>query len=194
MTITIQRGNWDAVGLANYLTQQMELFGLNNSVIYNPYKLAFDFLHPVDIYPPTSVKMLSVLGFPTPIISSWTINEVQSSSIPIKLSGPACIHVNTNLPLFNVPVSGRLATVGVKVNYGELLLYEDQPASQPAFLTSQYLDKITIHLTDENNEELDGYDDIPWSAVISIDPVENSGFQQMTLERPNVEDTRNYQV
>jgi len=136
--------------------------------------------------------MFPILGFPTPASpTTWTLNNISKSQMPIRLSGPTCIHVNTNLPLFNIPTSGRLATIGVSVNYGELLLYFDESNSQPVLLTSQFLDYIRIQLTDENNEELECYDHLPWQCVISIDPIEGSGYESMTntLNRPNIEES-----
>lgn len=192
MTVTIKKGNWDAVNLADHISQA--LLAVDNMVVYDPLRLAFSFSKEVDIYPPIddpygvkNKQILSILGYPTPPTSHWSIYNTMLSEIPIKLSGPSCIHINTNLPLFNVPVSGRLATVGVTANYGDLILFQDLPSAQPAYLTSQYFDKLSIQLTDENNEELEGYDDIPWSAVISLDPVEDSGFKQMGLDRGNIE-------
>jgi len=167
----------------------MVVFGMTNTVSFDCGRLAFLFQYPVDIYPPTSDSTLSVLGFAQPDKSAWSISGVTMSTQPIKLSGPSCIHVTTEYPLFNIPVSGRLATIGVNVNYGELLLYFDDSCAQPAFLTSQYLDKLTITLTDENNDELTCYEDLPWSAVISVDPVEDTGFQQLSLDRGNVDAT-----
>lgn len=206
MILKIEKANWDAVGLANYLNAAMTTH-LNNSCAYDSYTMSIKFGKEVDILQPLLVqipevdkplfdetankRILSYLGYPTPTLlrpnEYWAVYNTMGSQIPIKLSGPSCIYVHTNLPLFNVPVSGRLATVGVDGNYGDLLMYHDLPSSQPAFLTAQYIERIQLQLTDENNEELEGYDDIPWSATITIDPVEDSGYVQMNLTRENVD-------
>lgn len=97
------------------------------------------------------------------------------SQIPIRLSGPSCIHVNTDHPIHNIPSSGRLATIGVNVCYGDLLLYFDESGSQVPLLTSHHISRVGIQLTDENNEELECYDDIPWQCVLCVHTIEKAG-------------------
>lgn len=192
MSIVIPKGNWNAVGLSNYLTEQLKDKGVDNEVTYDCGRLAFNFKNAVDIIrPQTAKQVLTYLGFPIPDLDTTSYTNVTTSSQPINLSGPTCIHVNTDLPLFNIPQSGRLATIGVDVNYGELLLYFDESGSQPPLMTAQYIDTITIQLTDEYGDELTCYEHLPWQCVLSIDPVENSGYSSLSqsLSRPNVEQT-----
>jgi hypothetical protein len=189
--IIIPKGNWNADQLTDYINTEIKNSAIVNTVVFDYGVLGFRFLTPIDIGPYTSLEALSVMGFPQPLISQtfdWDLySNITMSQIPIKLSGPACINLNTQLPLFNLPSSGRLACVAVNKDYGDLISFIDESATQPPLLTSQYLDKITIQLTDENNEELECYDDIPWTLVIAIDPVEEAGFQKMTMGRADVE-------
>ena len=180
------------MGLCNYITEQFTTFGVDNELTFDCGTMSIYFKNSVDIDSNTDPEVLTILGLPqiTPS-GSWFYTNISASLQPIKLSGPSCIHVNTDLPLFNIPQSGRLATIGVNVCYGELLLYTDDSASQPPLLTSQYIDTISIQLTDEKGEELECYDEIPWACVLSIDPVENSGYNSLTeqLNRTNIEST-----
>lgn len=190
IAITIPRGNWDAVGLSEFINEQFKAQPYDNEITFHSSLLSFSFKNPIDIAPPTSLQTLRILGIPQPSsTSSWIITNHSQSQIPIKLSGPSCIHVNIDQPLYNIPSSGRLATIGVSVCYGDLLLYFDESGTQPPLLTSQYLSNISIQLTDENNEELECYDDIPWQCVLCIDPVEQSGFNSLetAMKRPNIE-------
>lgn len=168
--------------------------GFLATISYDCGQLAFQFDVLVDILEETDFAMLSILGFYQPSSPSdfYTgapnYSNLYQSTIPIKITGPSCINVITHFALHNIPSSGRLATIGLAdKHYGDLVCYLDDAASQPPLLTSQYIDKITIELTDENNVELLCYEDIPWGAVVSIEAVEDPGFKPMTMGRTNVE-------
>lgn len=190
LLIDVKRGNWGAASLAKYITDQFIASNINNEMTYNACNLSFSFQYPVDILSFTSMKMLSILGLPQPQDpENWMYSNISGSSIPIKLSGPCCIHVNTDFPLYNIPSSGRLATIGVDKCYGELLMYFDESATQPPLLTSNYISTINIQLTDEMNEELECYDEIPWQCVLSIDAIDNKGYEplQTSISGSNID-------
>lgn len=172
--INVPKGNWDAPGLALYLTQQSALGAGHVTVTYDYAQLKFLFSPAATIGPLTT--NFHIVGFPNP---PPLFNFVSESPQPVQLSGPTRIHVNTNLSLYTVPTSGRLGTVPVTVDYGELLSYFDESGTEPSLCMEQHIDHLDIKLTDENNNPLEGYEDVPWGVIISITPVVNEGFDQV---------------
>lgn len=185
-TISIPPGNWNAVGIAKWITEQCANAGVPITVTFDCGRIGFIFDPPADILPPWTTNALKILGFPVDDDIVGYIDQA-SSQIPIQLSGPKRIHVNTNLPLYTLPPSGRLCSIPVNVHYGQMLNYFDESGTCPALVTSQYIDDIEINLTDENNEGLEGYEEIPWGVILSIEPVSDIGFVPLQSRILNVE-------
>ena len=114
----------------------------------------------------------SVLGF-----ASGTTYSNQTQSVqPINLMGPGSILVHTNLSLHTLPISGLLSVVPITGNYGSLLTYRDPDGGQPILVTQSDLHNMEIKLTDENDNVLEGYEDIPWRMIISIELLHAPGY------------------
>lgn len=172
VVVTIPEGNWDAYGLAEYINEQ--IVGLDLTIEYDAGRLGFLFDPGMHIYDTTDCQDL--LGFPDGYITGNT-ESVEVSSIPVRMSGPSRIHVISNLSLYTIPNSGRLATVPVTVEYGELLNYFDESGTQPSLCMDQHLNRIELELTDENGDPLPMNEEIPWGCVLSLDPVPNAGYE-----------------
>lgn len=180
---TIPKGNWNAWSLAAYLNTLFAVDGLTTTMAYDSGRLGFIFTDTVEFVDFTDC--IEIFGFP-----STNLGYQWGSTIPIDISGPSRIHVNSNLSLFTVPQSGRLGTVPVNVDYGELLSYFDESGTEPSLCSDMHLTRLTLHLTDQDNNELEGYDEIPWGAVIAITPIPNDGFEAVgsAIQRPSEED------
>lgn len=170
-TITIPSGDWNAQSLASYLTEQLEAANVPVVVEYDSGILGFHFTPAVYILAPTDCQDL--LGFPDDFMSLIADHH---STIPVRMSGPSRLHINSNLSLFTYPPSGRLATIPVSVNYGELLNYFDESGTQPSLCMDHNIQRIELHITDQDNNELEAYDEIPWGVILSITPVQMEAF------------------
>jgi hypothetical protein len=166
-TVTIARGNWTATSLATYLDTELDSEGI--AVTYDPTFLGFTFSPGMDIDAGTTAQ--NILGFPTGFTGS-----VITSEIPINLMGPSRIHVNTSLSMYTVPLSGRLATIPISTTYGGYMSYRDLDGQQPMMVTSSDFHSLVITLTDENNVTLEGYEDIPWGVVLSVEVIRDQGY------------------
>ena len=111
---------------------------------------------------------------------------LSQSQVPINLTGATQIQLWTNLSVYNIPGSGRLASIPMSVNYNELLQYEDQSGAQPRLISDGNIQSIRICLKDEHSVPLaDQYlpsafgpgtyehDNFspPWEVVLSIERV-----------------------
>lgn len=185
---SIPKGNWNAYSLAAYMNTLFAADGLTTTMTYDSGRLGFLFNYEVkfnDTVPFVDTDCIELFGFP-----ERNTGYVWASTIPIDISGPSRIHVNSNLSLFTVPQSGRLGTVPVDVDYGELLSYFDESGTEPSLCSDMHLTRLTLHLTDQDNNELEGYDEIPWGAVIAITPIPNDGFEPVgtAIQRPSESD------
>lgn len=156
-TINIPIGNWDACSFISYLNQNQTLFGAE----FDSARLVYIFTPSITISAGTTAQRL--LGFP-----SGTTGTFTESTIPVKFSGPQLINVDTDISLFNVPISTRLASIPVTCNYGDILQYVETSGMLPVFAVDHSLRSITITLNDEDNEELTCYEDHPWYLVLEI--------------------------
>lgn len=171
-TVTIARGNWTATQLATYLTTALVTEAI--TVTYDPKILGFTFSPGMDINALTTAQL--ILGFPSGFLGS-----VLTSSIPINLMGPSRIHVNTDLSMLTVPLSGRLASIPISTNYGGFMSYRDLDGQQPMMVTGSGLNSLTITLADENNETLEGYEDISWGIILSLEVIRDQGYVNPAL-------------
>jgi len=174
--ITIFRGNWDAWALANYLTS--ELSSESISVYYDEGALGFIFYPSIDI-----VASGTTCGKELGLGYDFEDGNYTKSIVPIQLSGPYVINVDTSLSINNFPISGRLACVPLNCNFGECLLYTDVDGGQPSLCMDHDLKTITITLVDQDGKDLDEYLDsendhvIPnWQVCISIQPEPNNSY------------------
>lgn len=111
--------------------------------------------------------------------------------IPIDILGPTDLHINTSLSLYTIPPSGRLCKVPVTVGYGETLNYFDESGSQPSLCSEQHIQRLQIHIQDNNNEELDGYEEFNWGVVLSMEAIPNPGFSSAErIDRPSEEESQ----
>jgi hypothetical protein len=156
--------------LATYLTT--ELAGEGITVTYNDSILGFNFTGGggLDIVAGSTANTL--LGFAADTVYA---NQTQSVQ-PINLLGPGSILVHTNFSLHTLPISGVLAMVPITGNYGSLITYRDVDGAQPILVTQSDIADLHIKLTDENNNLLEGYADIPWRMVISLEILHAPGF------------------
>lgn len=168
----IPAGNWNACSLANYMNTLFEAETMMVRMSYDSGRLGFHFTIPIDIVEPTNC--LELFGYPTTPVA-LVLNTTMSQQ-PVRMSGPTRLHVNSSLPLYTIPPSGRLGTVPVDVGYGEMLSYFDESDADPVLCSEQHLRTIRIHLTDENNEELTAYENISWGVVLALTPEPNPGF------------------
>lgn len=163
-----------AFPISNQVNQSLVFKTTQTTITYDYAQLRFLF-SPAAIIGPGTTNW-GIVGFPVP---PPLYNLVTESPLPVQLSGPTRIHVNTNLALYTVPPSGRLGTIPVTVNYGELLSYFDESGTEPSLCMEQHIDHLDVQLLDENNNELEGYEEIPWGMIISIVPVINEGFESV---------------
>jgi len=96
------------------------------------------------------------------------------------LAGVTRIHVETNLPLYTLPQSGRLASVPVTVSYGDFLAFTDYDGNHATLCTTHDINNIEIRLTDQDGTDLSGYDELPWGVTIELEPfINNLGTQKL---------------
>lgn len=132
--------------------------------------LGFTFSPAINILAGTTAQ--AILGFP----SGYTGTGISASTIPINLLGPSHINVNTNLSLYTLPISGCLASLPITGSYGSLISYRDLDGQQPMLVTHSELQNFHITLADENNTTLEGYEDIPWRIILSLEVLHDQAF------------------
>ena len=173
--MTFARGNWTATQIAAQVTAGLVADGV--TCTYEPKILGFTFAPGIGIEPGTTAQ--SILGFASGYNATYA--TVTASLQPINLMGPSRIHVNTNLSMYTVPLSGRLATIPISTNYGGFMSFRDLDGQQPMMITHNDLHSMTITLADENNVTLEGYEDIPWGIILSIEVIRDQGFVNPAL-------------
>jgi hypothetical protein len=170
-TVTIARGNWSATELATYLTSQL-LIPEGLTFTYDDNILGFQITGGGGLNIAAGSTANTALGF-----AADTVYTAQSKSVqPLNLLGPGSILIHTNLSLHTLPISGLLSVVPVTGNYGSLISYRDPDGGQPILVTQSDLHNMEIRLTDENDRLLDGYADIPWRIILSIELLHAPGF------------------
>lgn len=168
--VTIPAGNFDPSTIARYLNEQ--LYPDVETVCYDAKSLCFRFFPSIDILNEGTTAQ-NILGF----IPGQDYIGVTESVLPVQLRGPNRIVVNTNLQLYNIPISGRLAVLPILGSYGEMLHYDNWGSTHSHLCMDQHFQTLRISLVDENDDPLNGVDEIPWDILISFEPIDNPGFQ-----------------
>lgn len=130
-------------------------------VEYDFAQLAFIFTPSLELSAGTTAQ--SLLGFP-----EGYLGTVTQSTIPVNLSGPRTINVESNLSLFTGPVSGRLASIPITCNYGECLSYLDNNGHITNIVMDHQLHLLALNLIDENGDTLTCFNEIPWSVCLEL--------------------------
>lgn len=160
-SISIPAGNWDAESFANYINQQL---GQPTRLVYDSARLKYIFNPSIVVQGATTCQGL--LG-----LESGQTGTFSESTQPVNFSGPTHINVDSNLSLFNVPISGRLASIPIDKSYGECIQYVDQSGIIPTQILDHQVSLLTMKLTDQDGEELDTYNDIPWFVTLELTDV-----------------------
>lgn len=174
-TVTIPAGNYMPGQLANYLNEL--LISEVDTVCYDQQLCIFRFSPSLNLVSDGTTAQ-SILGF-KPGVDYTGVTE---SVLPVQLSGPSRIIVETNLQLYNIPISGRLGVFPITKSYGMTLEYNNFSTTHSHLCMDQHFQHIHIRLVDENGDLLQGYDEIPWDILISFEPVDNPGFQNFIGE------------
>lgn len=169
-TVTIPSGNYDPCQIARYINDQ--LYPEVQTVCYDPQSLVFRFCPGINIVGSTTTAA-EILGF-KPGVDYAMVTE---SVLPVQLSGPRRIIIETDLQLYNIPISGRLAVIPVTVPYGQIIHYNNLASTYNHLCMNQYFQSIRIALVDEKGLPLFGVDEQPWDILISFEPIDNPGFQ-----------------
>lgn len=174
-TVTIPAGNYEPCQIARYLNDK--LYPEIQTVCYDPQSLVFRFCPGINIVGDTTTAA-SILGF-KPGVDYTNATE---SVLPVSLSGPRRIVVDTSLQLYNIPISGRLAVFPVLAKYGELIHYDNFASTYYHLCMDHNFQNIRITLRDETGELLGGVEEQPWDILISFEPIDNPGFQNFIAE------------
>lgn len=184
-TIEIPRGNWDAYSLQNFLSANL----VGHKVVYDEGNLHFCFLPDIYISNVDS-RAAKLLGIPT-WFSSFFFGTLTESINSVNLSTVQRIHVESNLTINNIPLSGRLAVIPVEQNFGEMIDYFDADGLNKVLCLDHVIGRIEIWFTDQDGNPLESYlgaSELPgghtrtfpeWQLTLSITPQDNVGFVEM---------------
>lgn len=172
--MTIPAGNFLPGQIARYLNDQ--LYPTVQTVCYDPQMLIFRFSPGINIINEGTTAQ-SILGFR----AGQDYIGATESVLPVQLYGPTRIIVDTNLQLYNIPISGRLAVLPVTKMYGEVLHYDNFASTYNHLCMDQHFQNIRIRLTDEYGDLLQAPEEIPWDILISFEPIDNPGFQNFIV-------------
>lgn len=173
--VTIPAGNYLPGQIARYLNDQ--LYPDVQTVCYDQQMCIFRFCPGVDIIDQGTTAQ-AILGFK----SGRDYVGATESVLPVQLFGPTRIVVDTNLQLYNIPISGRLAVLPVTVSYGQMFHWNNFGSTYNHLCMDQHFHTIRIRLTDEKGDLLQTYDEVPWDILISFEPIDNPGFQNFIVE------------
>jgi len=168
--VTIPAGNYLPGQIARYLNDQ--LYPDVQTVCYDQQMAIFRFCPGLNIVNEGTTAQ-AILGF-KPGVDYVGATE---SVLPVQLYGPSRIIVDTNLQLYNIPISGRLAVFPITKSYGEMLHYDNFASTHNHLCMDQHFQTIHVRLTDEKGELLQAYEEMPWDILISFEPIDNPGFQ-----------------
>lgn len=168
-TITIPAGNYEPGVIARYLNDQ--LYPEVESVCWDAKMAVFRFCPSINIAADSTAAPL--LGFK----SGVAYTGVTESVLPANVYGPQRIIVDTNLQLFNIPISGRLAVIPIQESYGQIIHYNNFSSTYNHLCMDSHFQSLRIRLTDEYGELLTAYEEVPWDILISFEPIDNPGFQ-----------------
>lgn len=169
-TVVIPAGNYSPGQIARYLNYS--LVPEVQTVCYDPDSLHFHFCPSISIVG-SETTAAELLGFK----SGVDYTNVTESVLPVQLFGPRRIIVDTNLQLYNIPISGRIAVLPVTTSYGDMIHYDNFGSTHSHLCMDQHFQHIRITLRDENGDLLPGIEEQPWDILISFEPVDNPGFQ-----------------
>lgn len=177
--------------MTSYLNTEF-LAIVNNPPFTIPFGITYDdktshfiFSTSVDIRDDTSC--LDLLGIPSDYFTVFI--PVTESIIPVNLNGPTELYVSTSLSLYTIPPSQMICKVPVTASYGNVVYYFDDGV-QPSLCSEHHIQRLQIYIRDQDLNDIDGYDDFPWTAVISIEAIPNPGFSSAErIDRPNEEDS-----
>lgn len=173
--VTIPAGNYLPGQIARYLNDQ--LYPDVQTVCYDQQMAIFRFCPGLDIVNEGTTAQ-AILGF-KPGVDYVGATE---SVLPVQLYGPSRIIVDTNLQLYNIPISGRLAVFPITKSYGEMLHYDNFACTHNHLCMDQHFQTIRVRLTDEKGELLQAYEEMPWDILISFEPIDNPGFQNFIAD------------
>jgi hypothetical protein len=172
-TVTIPAGNYDPGVIARYLNDQ--LYPDVQTICWDPLSAKFRFSPSIDILQNSTAN--SLLGFRP----NTAYSGVTESVLPANVYGPQRIIVDTNLQLYNIPISGRLAVIPIMEKYGQMIHYNNFASTYNHLCMDQHFQAIRIRLTDEHGQLLSAYEEAPWDILISFEPIDNPGFQQHVI-------------
>ena len=168
-TVTIPAGNYEPTTIARYLNDQ--LYPAVETVCWDPKMAVFRFCPSINVMADSTAAPL--LGFK----SGVAYTGVTESVLPANVYGPQRIIVDTNLQLFNIPISGRLAVIPIQESYGQMIHYNNFASTYNHLCMDPHFQALRIRLTDEFGDLLAGYEEAPWDILISFEPIDNPGFQ-----------------
>ena len=174
-TVTIPAGNYLPAQIARYLNDQ--LYPEVSTVCYDQQMCIFRFCPGINIVQEGTTAH-AMLGF-RPDTSYTGATE---SVLPVQLYGPTRIIVDTNLQLYNIPISGRLAVIPISSSYGQMIEYNNFASTYNHLCMDQHFQHIRISLTDEKGDPLQSYEEVPWDILISFEPIDNPGFQNFIVD------------
>lgn len=167
--VTIPAGNYSPAQIARYLWDK--LYPNIETVCWDPQMAVFRFCPGINIQPNSTAAPL--LGFR----EGETYTGVTESVLPANVYGPQRIVIDTNLQLFNIPISGRLASIPVETEYGKMIHYNNYGSTHSHLCLDMHFQHIHVRLVDEQGRPLNGVDEAPWDLHISFEPIDNPGFQ-----------------
>jgi len=168
-TVTIPAGNYEPSTIARYLNDQ--LYPDVQTVCWDAKMAVFRFCPGIDIQADSTAAPL--LGFKSGVAYTGATESV----LPANVYGPQRIIVDTNLQLFNIPISGRLAVIPIQESYGQIIHYNNFSSTYNHLCMDSHFQSLRIRLTDEFGELLTAYEEAPWDILISFEPIDNPGFQ-----------------
>jgi hypothetical protein len=168
--VVIPAGNYNPGQIARYLNYCLS--PEVTAICYDPDSLHFHFQPSISIVG-AETTAAELLGF-RPGVDYTNATE---SVLPVQLFGPRRIVVDTNLQLYNIPISGRLAVLPVTSAYGDMIHYDNFSSTHSHLCMDQHFQHIHITLKDEKGDFLSGIEEEPWDILISFEPVDNPGFQ-----------------
>jgi hypothetical protein len=170
--VTIPAGNYSPEQIARYLNH--ELYPEVETICYDSQSLHFHFCPGINIVG-DGTTAAELLGFK----SGVDYTNATESVLPVQLSGPRRIVVDTNLSLYNIPISGRLAVFPVIQTYGQMIHYDNFSSTYNHLCVDNTFQHLRITLKDEKGEPLPGVEEQPWDILISFEPIDNPGFQNI---------------
>lgn len=174
-TVVIPAGNYNPAQIARYLNYKLS--PEVECICYDPDSLHFHFQPSISIVG-AETTAAELLGFK----SGVDYTAVTESVLPVQLSGPRRIVVDTNLQLYNIPISGRLAVFPITASYGDMIHYDNFGSTHSHLCMDQHFQYIRVTLRDETGTPLVGVEEEPWDILISFEPIDNPGFQNFISE------------